>query len=70
MILNTGIMRAGKVDCFGKSLEQNLYNVMRLLPVEQFEMKVAFGCVGKPLKELPCQAKAKSGRHVLILFFG
>ena len=40
-------------------------DVVRLIPVEQFQMQVAARLVGKALEELPCQPEPERARHVL-----
>jgi hypothetical protein len=58
---------AGKVYRTGKCLEERLDNMMRLTPVEQFQVQVAPRFIDEPLKELSGESKPKTGRHVLIL---
>ena len=41
--------------------------MMRLLTVKQLQVQIATGGVGKALKKLPGQPKAKRGRHILTL---
>lgn len=62
------IVPAGGIRRTGEGLEQRLHNMMRLITVEQFQVKIAAGFVGKALKKLTGQAKTEGRGHILFLF--
>ena len=64
------ISLAGKVSCFGKSLEQRFHHVVWFAAVEQLQMQVAPRFVGKCLKKLLRQPEPKGRRHVLVSLRG
>lgn len=53
LALDSGIPLACVIDRTRKGFEQGLDDMMGFFPVEQFQMKVAFCLVGKPLEKLP-----------------
>ena len=65
---DSGISLTSEVGRLRPCLEQTLHDVMRFLPVEKLQMKVAAGGIGESLEELPSQPKAERGGHVLGFF--
>lgn len=54
------VMLAGGVHGAGECLEQGFDDVVRFIPVQQFQMQIATGFVRKALEKLPGQTKAES----------
>src|SRR6266581_8465439 len=59
---------ASRADCPGKCFKKRLHNMMRLIPIQKFQMQIAPGFIGKSLKELTRQTKPESAGHILPFF--
>src|SRR5262245_1660024 len=64
---NSRISLTGNIYRFGKRLEQRLDDVMRLFPIQQFQVQVGPRFVSKPLEKLASQTESESAGHVLFL---
>jgi hypothetical protein len=58
---------AGKVYRLRKGFEETLNNMMGFTAIEQCQVKIASGFVGKPLKKFPRQTEAEGTGHILNL---
>ena len=66
--MNPRISLTGNIYCLGKGLEERFDYVVWFIPIEQFQMQIAPGFIGKALKKLPRQTEPKGAGHVLPLF--
>ena len=65
---NPRISLTGNIYRLGERLEKGFHNMMRLIPVQQFQMQVAAGFIGKTLKKLARQPESEGTGHILLLF--
>ena len=65
---NPRISLTSNIYRLGERLEKGFHNMMRLIPVQQFQMQVAAGFIGKTLKKLARQPESAGAGHVLSLF--
>jgi len=59
---------AGNIYRFGEGFEQRLDHVVRLLPIEQFQVQIGPRFAGEALEKLPRQAEPERAGHVLLPF--
>jgi hypothetical protein len=64
---NPWILLTGNIYGLGKSFEERLNDVVRFIPIQQFQMEVAPGFIGKTLKKLARQSEPESAGHILSL---
>lgn len=59
-------MAARSIHGAGKGFKERLNDVVRLVAVEEFEVKITAGFVGEALKKFPRQAEAKGAGGILL----
>src|SRR5579862_6773073 len=59
-------MLAGDIRRLRKGLKQGLYDMVRFVAIQQFQVEITAGFIGKSLKKLPGQPKAERARSVLV----
>ena len=57
-----------KSTALANALNSASHNVMRFVPIEQFQVQVATGFIGESLEKLPRQPEPERAGHVLLLF--
>jgi len=65
---NARVALAGKIHRLGERLEQRLDDMVRFVPVKQFQMEIAPGLVGEGLKKFARQTETERAGHVLPFF--